>query len=97
MKSGAEHRATDSAVRLPPVADTDNFDSAIAGLAKDHAPVSDAKAVPRWLEAFQLLHVAAVGRQETGQGLEQPQCRLAINGSQVGSGFDRENDTLGHS
>ena len=88
VKSGAEHGAADSAVRLAPVADTDNLDGAVAGLAKDDAPVADPKAVPRGLEAFQLLYVTGVGRQETGQGLEQPQCRLAINGSQVGSGFD---------
>jgi hypothetical protein len=50
----------------------DNFDGAIGGLAKDQTPVADAKAVPRRIEALQLLYVAGIGYQEPRQRLEQP-------------------------
>ena len=50
----------------------------------------------RRIETFQLLHVAGIGCQKPSQGLEQSQDRLSINGREVSSGFDRENDPLRH-
>ena len=53
------------AIGLAPVTDAANFDGAIAGLAEDEPSVADTKAVPWRIEAFQLLHVAGVGCQES--------------------------------
>ena len=67
------------AICLSPIADADNFDGAIARLAKDETPVADAEAIPRRIEAFQLLHVAGIGYQESRQGLEESQRGLSID------------------
>ena len=55
-----------SAVGFAAVADADDFNCAIASLTEDEPPVADAKAVLRWIEAFQLLHAAGIGYKKPG-------------------------------
>jgi hypothetical protein len=73
-----------SSIGFPAVADTENLDCVVAALAENEAPVSDAQAVLRGIETVELLDIAGIGRQKSGQTLEQPQGRLAIDGSDVG-------------
>jgi hypothetical protein len=75
MEPGGNYRITGNApptkrlgrlaIGFSPIAYTDDFDSPAAGLAEDEPLVADTKAVPRRIEAFQLLDVAGVGCQES--------------------------------
>jgi hypothetical protein len=59
-------------VSFPPVAHTHNLDGSITGLSKDKAPVAYSKAVLRRINVFQLLHIASIREQKSGQSLKKP-------------------------
>jgi hypothetical protein len=76
-----------SSVRLAAIADAEDLDGVIASLTEDDTPVTDAEAVPGRIEALKLLDIACIGFEKPGQGHEQPQCGIAVNGSDVGTGL----------
>jgi hypothetical protein len=63
-------------------------------MPENEAPVADAQAILRRVDALELLHIARIRLKKSGQTLQQPQRGFAVHGSEIGTGSGEKSTRL---